>query len=365
LRLTEGKEFFVMKKFSGLVVAFAVASMSVGTVIAQNAYVAAAGEGTYAQPNPAPIERAAAAQDGPGSAAQGDGYGATQNGARPGEGSNEQQPPSVVAMHPAKGVTVRADQATEVKTVASDAQHTEIRLERGVANVEVRDPAPDMLILVDLPGGQTQLLKNGFYTFNAGTNTARVFSGEADAFASANDKPMHVKGGDQAVFASGRVRVSYSDPYYSHADVLAGAMNGSNEGGGQGQGYDRGYGATGEAYGGGYDGGYGYAPYGAYYGGSPYYAYGYPYGYYGGGYPYFGYGLGFGYGFGGYYGGYGYRGGYGYGGGYRGGYGGGYGGRGYPGGGVFHPGATSGGSFHGGSAGSGGAAHSSGGGGHR
>jgi hypothetical protein len=243
-----------------------------------------------------------------------------------------------------------------VKTVASDAQHTELRLEHGIANVIVRDPSPDMLTLIDLPGGQVQLLKNGFYTFNAGTDTARVFAGEADAFVSTRDKPVHVKSGDQVAFVAGRARISYSDPYNARADVLEAPMQQGGQGY-DGQAYDgQGYAYASPAYDGYYGGGYG----AGFYGDSPYYAYGYgyPYGYYGGwGYP------GFGFGFGGYYGGgYGYRGGYGYGGGYGGRF---PGGGGYPGGGP-HPGGT--GSFHGGSTGGGGGSRggsAGGGGGHR
>jgi hypothetical protein len=329
-----------------------VAASPAVSAFAQNSYLAAAGASPYTQEAPAPIERS----------------GTPQNAQVHGAQVQGEQQPSIISVHPAHGITVRADSATEVKTVASDAQHTELRLERGIADVIVRNPAPDMLVLVDLPGGQTQLLKDGFYTFNASTNTARVFSGEADAFANTSDKPTHVKGGDQVVFAGGRARVSYSDPYNARADVLSAGMNGGYEGQGPGSAGD-GYGAPGYTYGEGYGGfGEGYVADGGY--GDYPYAYGYPYGYYGGwGYP-FGIGLGFGYGFGGYgYGGYGYRGGI-----YRGGgFGGGYGGHGYPGGGAPHPGGSFGGGsfgggFHGGSGGGvsgGGAAHGGGGGGHR
>ncbi len=41
-------------------------------------------------------------------------------------------------------------------------------------------------LLVDLPGGQVSLLKDGFYTFNADTQTVRVLKGEADAYPGAS-----------------------------------------------------------------------------------------------------------------------------------------------------------------------------------
>ena len=69
------------------------------------------------------------------------------------------------------------------KTVSADAKGTEMRITHGVANVSVHHPEnKDARILVDLPGGQTALLKDGLYTFNADTNTVRVLKGEADAY---------------------------------------------------------------------------------------------------------------------------------------------------------------------------------------
>ena len=345
--------------------ALALAAIPAAVVSAQEPLVAGATTGSYTQ-EPAPIERNANPPYGQQPDQQ---YGHRDMQGGPNRYAHRDR---IHTAQPAHGVTVRSEAA--LQTVASDAQHVEFKLDHGRANVMVHDPAQDQLVLVDLPGGQTQLLKNGFYTFNADTNTVRVFSGEADAFAGSHDKPAKIKGDDQAVFGGGNVKVSYSDPYNSRMDVLPGPNSYAADRGESPQQY--GYGAPdnygGGYYGGGYyggdafyDGGYGGGydpPYGGYYGGfgyGPYDAFDYPYYGYGWGYPYYGFGYGLGFGWGG---------GWGYGGHYGGVYGGrgpgvpinpgGYGHGGYRGGSV-----GGGGGFHGGGSFSGGGGHASGGGG--
>jgi hypothetical protein len=272
-----------MQQSTRLLLTFAALSATASTLFAQNAYMSGAGNPNYTQSQPAPIERSndALGQSGP---------------------TTLPPLPAIITATPAPGVLVRTDRPNAVQTVSADANRVELRLDHGRANISVHDPAPNTLVLVDLPGGQTQLVKNGFYTFNADTNTVRVLSGEAKAFAGANsEKPIKVKGDYQVVFAGAQTHSSYSDPYYTRQDVV---------------GY--GYAAPGTpVYGSAPVPVYAYAPYGygpygdGYYGGYPYYAYGYPYGW---GYPY---GIGFGFGYGGGF----YRGGYGS---FRGGYGGGF-----------------------------------------
>ena len=91
-----------------------------------------------------------------------------------------------------------------VKTVSADANGAEIRVERGRANVQVTHPADHAKIVVDLPGGQTSLLKDGLYTFNAETNTVRVLRGEAESYTDANGKATKVKEEHELSFARGR-----------------------------------------------------------------------------------------------------------------------------------------------------------------
>jgi hypothetical protein len=206
---------------------------------------------------------------------------------------------------PISGVMLRVGPQSVARLVSSDATKVELSVERGVANLDVHDPANDTLILVDLPGGQTQVLKNGLYTFNAETNTARVLKGEALAFpkdATADAKPLKVKEYNKVAFNGKDVRPHEFYPYEASVDLLPLQGPRGEMSGGAGPGYGYGYGPYS-------DGFYGYPYY-------PYYAYGYPWAW---GYPYpygygfypFGVGLGFSYygGWGGYRG-FGYRGGF-------------------------------------------------------
>ncbi len=250
------------------------------------------------------------------------------------------------------GALLRIGQGTQVDLVSTDGKRAEVRIESGRANVAVNMLRPKSLLLVDLPNGQTQILKQGLYTFETANETVRVFNGEADVFRGAstdsNIKPVKLKEEHEITLNDDRTKPAKFDRMASQNELLpwTGAQEAHAAGdyglpahsGGNG---DGGYAPVAYGYGpGSYALGYGYPGYG--YGWDyPYAGYGYPYGFYG--YP-LGFGIGFGYGGyyrGGYYGhGYGgYRGGYG---GYRGGLGSGYrgsvgAGRGF-GGGGFHGG---------------------------
>ncbi len=204
--------------------------------------------------------------------------------------------PQVSSTQPIAGVWLRSEASGSVQTVSADANGTEIRVIHGRANVQVYHPAPDTQILVDLPGGQTSLLKDGLYTFNADTDTVGVVRGEADSYPAGDTgaKAIKVKENHEVALSTGpNLKAVGVDQRQIASDVLPGSR------------------ALGEGYRG---SNYGYGAYGDGPYGSPYsaYGYGYPYGY-GFGYPY-GYGFGIGY-YGGFRGGFG-----GYGGGFRGGF---------------------------------------------
>jgi hypothetical protein len=194
--------------------------------------------------------------------------------------------PSILSTEPAPGVWLQTDPNSTVKTVSADANKVELRLERGKANVTLHHPAEHAQILVDLPGGQTSLLKDGLYTFNAETNTVRVLHGEAEVYpgtANANVKPVKVKEDHELTFAAagaGPLKAREADPQEMMSDVLPAGPRPGAEGYGGGYGYG--------PYGDGYPYVYPY-PYAAYWG----YPWGYPY--YAWGYPYVGFGFGFGY----------------------------------------------------------------------
>ena len=202
--------------------------------------------------------------------------------------------PPIALTSPAPGIWVRSAPGAEVKTVSTSADSIELSVTKGLANITLRQPKENEQILVDLPGGQVALFKDGVYTFNAATSTFRVLQGEAAAFpaADANAKPLTVKEDHAVVFgagSAGNLRAIEFAPFQARADILPAGPDGRMREGYYGNGYySRDY-----AY-----GPYGYwGPYGDGFYSSPYYAWGYPYGAFGWEYPY-GFGLGFGYGFG-------------------------------------------------------------------
>lgn len=209
--------------------------------------------------------------------------------ANPGGGEMPPPPPSISQSAPMQGVLLRVAPHSDVQQVSSEPGKLELRVERGVVNVNVHKPEKNALILVDLPGGQTQILKDGLYTFNAETNTARVLKGEALAFPAGgeNAKPLKVKEFNKVDFSGTGMKPQGFVPYEAQLDMLPGPVPPQ---GGMAPGY--GYGPYGDGF---Y---YAYGPWG-----NPYYPYGYGY------YPYGGVGLGFGYvgGFGGFHGGGGFH----------------------------------------------------------
>lgn len=167
----------------------------------------------------------------------------------------------------APGVFLRVGHGSEVRAVTLSNENTELRVERGVINVSVHSAIKHAQILIDLPGGQTNLIKDGFYTFNANTNTARVLKGEAYAYPGHNtqQKPIKIKENHAVVFNGPDVRSFEFDPFEARADLIPYGPRTGEQAGGPGY----------------------YGPYAGY----PYYDYGYPYfydpfyfgfGYYGG-----------------------------------------------------------------------------------
>ena len=209
----------------------------------------------------------------------------------------------------APGVFLRVGRRSEVRAITLTNENTVLRVERGVANISVHSAIKHAQILVMLPGGQTNLLKDGFYTFNANTNTVRVLKGEAWAYPGTNpsQKPIKIKENHAVIFNGPDIRSFEFDPFEARADLIP-------------YGYGQGMPAPAPGY---------YGPYAGY----PYYDYGYPY-YWGLYYPFY---AGFGWGY--------YGGGWGWGGGWRGG---GWGGGGWHGGGG---GGWGGGGGHGGGGG--------------
>jgi hypothetical protein len=259
-----------------LILTLALATLSSGAQ-AQSADAAGQAPSPDTQSQPAPIVRS---------------YGGQSAGSPyPNQQANGQNQPSrrIDSTQPIPGVWLRTTPESSVQTVSADAKGTELRVSHGVANVSVHHPGQNARILVDLPGGQIALLKDGMYTFNAESNTVRVLKGEADAYPGNAAKGTKVKEDQQFVLTASGMGSRSTD--VSRGQLMSDYLPGGN---GDGDSTAR-EGRPGAPYG---DGFYGYPGYGY---GYPYpYAYGlYPYGY-----PYvYGVGLGFGY-YGGFRGGF-------------------------------------------------------------
>jgi hypothetical protein len=242
----------------------------------------------YTQSTPAPIERATPAPDTTQVPQQEPLNGNPQYPGPPSHMRRAAPQPTTVTSQPAPGVFLRAEHTATVETVSTSKDTVELRLTHGKANVTVHQPAENTAILVDLPGGQVSLLKDGLYTFNAEANRVSVLVGEARAYPAADkdDKGIKVKEDHQLVLADNDPRSVDVGPYEARADLLPS--------GNHGEPYRPGYPGASAFY------------------GEPY-AYGYPYSAWDYGYPYYGWGVpigigvGFGY-FGGWGGGWGYRG---------------------------------------------------------
>jgi len=121
------------------------------------------------------------------------------------------------------GIFLRLDNNTTVKMISPDLTHTEVAIERGRADVEADQLYPQNTILIDQKGGQTQIVKNGLYEFNADNNTMRTFDGKAAVYPGddlqTNEKPVDVKGGRQIAMTGETVKPQSFDKSRSEDDL--------------------------------------------------------------------------------------------------------------------------------------------------
>ena len=81
------------------------------------------------------------------------------------------------------GVFLRVGDNSAVRMISPSLSNTEVAVDRGEATLEVTQIQKENEIVIDLPGGNTRVLKKGFYEFDANQNTVRVFKGEAQLLA--------------------------------------------------------------------------------------------------------------------------------------------------------------------------------------
>jgi hypothetical protein len=138
------------------------------------------------------------------------------------------------------GVFLRLDKNSTVKMVSPDLMHTEVELSQGRASVEVDQIYKQNNLLVDMKGGQAQLLKNGLYEFDLANSTVRTFDGKALVFSSVaptpNEKAVEVKGGRQMTLTGEAVKpvkfdkdkIAAGDPLYNWSGLRSAYLGEGN-----------------------------------------------------------------------------------------------------------------------------------------
>lgn len=122
------------------------------------------------------------------------------------------------------GIFLRLGDDSTVQMVSPDLTHTEVKLERGRADIEVDQIYKQNTVLIDLANGQTQLLQHGLYGFDATDSTVRVFDGKAAVYPGqnmqSNIKPIEVKGGRQLVLNGEAIKPQRFDKDQAKNDPL-------------------------------------------------------------------------------------------------------------------------------------------------
>jgi hypothetical protein len=122
------------------------------------------------------------------------------------------------------GIFLRLGDDSTIQMVSPDLTHTEVKLERGRADIEVDQIYKQNTVLIDLANGQTQLLQHGLYSFDANDSTVRVFDGKAAVYPGqnmqSNIKPIEVKGGRQLVLNGEAIKPQRFDKDQAKNDPL-------------------------------------------------------------------------------------------------------------------------------------------------
>ena len=93
------------------------------------------------------------------------------------------------------GVFLRVGSNSAVKMISPSLTNTEIGVEEGEASVEIAEIHKQNDIRIDADGVTTELLKNGYYDFDAAHNQVRVLDGEA--IVDDSGRQVKVKGGHE------------------------------------------------------------------------------------------------------------------------------------------------------------------------
>lgn len=100
------------------------------------------------------------------------------------------------------GIYLRVDDHSTVKMISPSLTPTQVEVQRGNVGVEVDQLLKQNVVQVINHGVTTQLVKTGYYEFNANDGRLRVFKGQAEV-EYANNRWAKVKGGREMALVSG------------------------------------------------------------------------------------------------------------------------------------------------------------------
>ena len=115
------------------------------------------------------------------------------------------------------GVFLRMGDQSAVELISPNLTDTEVAVNHGEATVEVASIYPQNRLIVDEGAAKTQLLKAGFYDFNADQGQVKVFSGKAEVLD--GDQHVTVKGGHELALESSRLKEQGFDKKASEDDL--------------------------------------------------------------------------------------------------------------------------------------------------
>lgn len=116
------------------------------------------------------------------------------------------------------GVFLRVGDNTQVKMISPNLTNTDVEIEHGEATVEVTDLHPQNDLRIEEDGASAQLVKNGFYDFEATQGQIRVLDGQA--MVRAGDRDVKVKGGHEVDLNAASVKAhGFDKKTYEASDL--------------------------------------------------------------------------------------------------------------------------------------------------
>jgi hypothetical protein len=115
------------------------------------------------------------------------------------------------------GVFLRVGDDSSVLMISPNLTDTELAVNHGEATVEVASIYPQNRLIVDEGTAKTQLLKTGFYDFNADQGQVKVFSGKAEL--QNGDRRVTIKGGHEITLDNPNLKAQSFDKKASENDL--------------------------------------------------------------------------------------------------------------------------------------------------